>query len=152
MLGTREFAAAVVERLGQRPALLPAVSYPGAAARITAARSRPTPAQKELVGVDVFIDARDTTADQIAATISAINHTLTLNMITNRGTKVWPNGFPETFCTDHWRCRFKSGGATDYKEVISLLKNLNELGLQIIKTENLYLFNGERGYTAAQGE
>ena len=27
-------------------------------------------------------------------------------MITNRGTKVWPDGAPETFCTDHWRCRF----------------------------------------------
>ena len=30
-----------------------------------------------------------------------------LTMITNRGIKVWPNGFEETYCTDHWRCRFK---------------------------------------------
>lgn len=27
-------------------------------------------------------------------------------MIFNRGTKVWPRGMPETFKTDHWRCRF----------------------------------------------
>ena len=30
-----------------------------------------------------------------------------LLMITNRGIKVWPEGFEETFCTDYWRCRFK---------------------------------------------
>ncbi|MBL4544633.1 MAG: hypothetical protein JKP95_01840 [Oceanicaulis sp.] len=31
---------------------------------------------------------------------------MSLKMITNRGVKVWPQGLPETFKTDHWRCRF----------------------------------------------
>ena len=76
-------------------------------------------------------------------------------MITNRGTKVWPNGFPETFCTDHWRCRFKKSDESfieNYDKAISLSGKLNEAGLEIIKTENLYYFDGEPGFTAAQGQ
>ena len=75
-------------------------------------------------------------------------------MITNRGTKVWPDGFPETFCTDHWRCRFKpaDGKPLVYSDVIELLKNVNGIELEIIKTENLYTFDGVAGYTAAQGQ
>ena len=44
-------------------------------------------------------------------------------MITNRGVKVYPDGMPETFCTDHWRCRFVrvDGGATDHAAVLELL-------------------------------
>ena len=80
---------------------------------------------------------------------------LQLQMITNRGTKVWPNGFPETFCTDHWRCRFKKSDESfieNYDKAISLSGKLNEAGLEIIKTENLYYFDGEPGFTAAQGQ
>ena len=43
-------------------------------------------------------------------------------MITNRGIKVWPEGFEETFCTDHWRCRFKpteGNGRKTHKRVPS---------------------------------
>jgi isocitrate dehydrogenase len=75
-------------------------------------------------------------------------------MITNRGTKVWPGGFPETFCTDHWRCRFTSPTAQSlqYQDVLNLMADVNQLGLEIIKTENLYTFNGVPGFTAAQGQ
>ena len=34
---------------------------------------------------------------------------LKLSLITNRGVKVYPDGMKETFCTDHWRCRFIVG-------------------------------------------
>jgi isocitrate dehydrogenase len=75
-------------------------------------------------------------------------------MITNRGTKVWPDGFPETFCTDHWRCRFKPNNASkiNYADVLTLMKSIHETDLEIIKTENLYEFDGVAGYTAAQGQ
>ena len=30
----------------------------------------------------------------------------TLSCFQNRGVNVYPNGFEETFCTDHWRARY----------------------------------------------
>ena len=74
-------------------------------------------------------------------------------MITNRGVKVYPDGLPETFRTDHWRCRFlPAGDATDFDAVLALLTALGGDGLDVIKTEHLYTFDGERGYSLGQGE
>ena len=78
--------------------------------------------------------------------------TLPLNVITNRGVKVWPNGFPETFCVDHWRCRFKaSNDAIAFNDVLDLQARLNAAGFDVVKTENLYTFDGEPGYTSVHG-
>ncbi|MBY0424496.1 MAG: NADP-dependent isocitrate dehydrogenase, partial [Cytophagales bacterium] len=68
---------------------------------------------------------------------------------------VYPNGLPETFCTDHWRCRFtseKMDKPADYSEVIQLTSSISGLGLDIIKTENLYRFDGKLGFSLAQGQ
>lgn len=75
-------------------------------------------------------------------------------MITNRGVKVWPNGFDETFCTDHWRCRYSaSENATVRKEdIIEILQKAVFSDVDIIKTENLYEFDGIRGYSLGQGQ
>lgn len=111
--------------------------------------------KKELVGIDVFVQAKHRNPEEIASHIQQYaNGKLQLNMITNRGTKVWPNGFPETFCTDHWRCRFKAtdSSALNYREAIELQLLLHNSKLDIIKTENLYTFDGEPAFTAAQGQ
>jgi isocitrate dehydrogenase len=75
-------------------------------------------------------------------------------MITNRGIKVWPDGFNETFCTDHWRCRFKpSEGATISKaQIIELLSKALTQNIDTIKTENLYSFDGKAAYSLGQGQ
>ena len=75
-------------------------------------------------------------------------------MITNRGIKVWPEGFKQTFCTDHWRCRYKAndGKTLDKNEIISLLTQFQENGLDTIKTENLYYFDGVAGFSLGQGQ
>lgn len=67
-------------------------------------------------------------------------------MIANRGTKVWPGGHPETFCVDQWRCRFETKETTTHA-IIQLLQEVADTGLDIIKTENLYLFDGKKGYS-----
>ncbi|HTL10688.1 MAG TPA: NADP-dependent isocitrate dehydrogenase [Chitinophagaceae bacterium] len=154
-LGTREFAAAVIARLGQQPSTLTPVDYAKSVANFNIALTPQKPAVKQLVGVDVFLHQNERSADAIAEKMQKIDHpALELTMITNRGTKVWPNGFPETFCTDHWRCRCKSKNSNTltYEDILLLLQQVNEAGLNIIKTENLYLFDGEPGYTAAQGQ
>ena len=154
-LGTKEFADAVIERMGSVPSTLQPVAYSNASANFNIKLTPRTPAKKELVGVDVFIhfNQRDATALANILQHAHTNH-LQLSMITNRGTKVWPDGFPETFCTDHWRCRFKPllSLSPSYNHVIELLKNIHDQNLEIIKTENLYNFDGVAGYTAAQGQ
>lgn len=155
-VGTSEFADAVVERLGQTPTELKPVSYNKEASSIKVELKPQKPVKKELVGVDVFIHDDNRDPDVLAAKLQAAQtDTLKLTMVTNRGTKVWPNGFPETFCTDHWRCRFQvnDNQATGYKSVVDLLSSLNNSNkLDIIKTENLYLMDGEQVFSAGQGQ
>ena len=75
-------------------------------------------------------------------------------MITNRGVKVWPNGLPETTCTDHWRCRFRpvDGESIDFQDVLALLWVVHSAGCEVIKTEHLYSFDGEPGFSRGQGQ
>jgi isocitrate dehydrogenase len=73
-------------------------------------------------------------------------------MIANRGVKVWPDGWPETFCTDHWRCRFLADDAASAAQIIALLGRLSEAELEFIKTEHLYTFDGKPGFSLGQGE
>ena len=160
--GTAAFADAVIERLGQRPDSLQPVEMRGRQA-LQYQYQRPQ-VKKELCGIDVFVDDGSTTPDELAERLRvAAEGILQLKLITNRGVKVWPEGFPETFCTDHWRCRFVSTEATiqagkaDYRPipmdaVLALLNALHGAGVEVVKTEHLYLFDGERGFSLGQGE
>ncbi|RMF59619.1 MAG: NADP-dependent isocitrate dehydrogenase [Bacteroidetes bacterium] len=155
-VGTRQFTQAVIDRLGERPRRLKPVQYRAGGIRV-AARSLPRP-QKTLVGVDAFIDWDEEERDPnvIGERLEAAAGTVgwRLKMITNRGVKVYPKGLPETFCTDHWRCRFLPAhdGPATFPDVLALLKALHEAGFEVIKTEHLYTFDGERGYSLGQGE
>jgi isocitrate dehydrogenase len=158
-VGTKEFADAVVARLGQTPQTLKAVQYKAASASEASASQstaaeRPR-AKKELVGVDVFLDWREGSADQLGESLKqTAGDKLQLQMISNRGVKVWPGGNSETFCSDHWRCRFVSqaeGSSVSHNEIIQLLQRIGDGGFDFIKTENLCTFDGERGYSLDQG-
>jgi len=154
-VGTQEFAAAVIENLGKKSTVLKSVSY-AADAKMNLPKYVPKPpANKELDGVDIFIHWRGGTPDQLAQLIKKIELAdIHLSMITNRGIKVWPEGFPETFCTDHWRCRFKpiAGAKLDKKQIIQLLENAIAQDIDVIKTENLYTFDGVPRYSLGQGQ
>jgi isocitrate dehydrogenase len=151
-VGTREFADAVISRMGEKPAQLNPVSYRQVHFKIAAGPAK-TVKKKDLVGVDVFLDWTNGQTNDLAQTLTKISHSnLKLKLISNRGTKVWPDGAPETFCTDHWRCRFLSTGKASHEDILKLLKEVAALGFDFIKTENLYLFDDQKGYSAAQGE
>ena len=154
-VGTQEFAAAVIENLGKKSTVLKSVSY-AADAKMNLPKYVPKPpANKELDGVDIFIHWRGGTPDQLAQLIKKIELAdIHLSMITNRGIKVWPEGFPETFCTDHWRCRFKpiADAKLDKKQIIQLLENALAQDIDVIKTENLYTFDGVPRYSLGQGQ
>ncbi len=62
---------------------------------------RPQAKEKRLKGVDILVDWAGEDANELAERLVKLNNDLKLTMITNKGVKVWPQGFKETFCTDH---------------------------------------------------
>lgn len=152
-VGTKAFAEAVIARLGKKPKQMAVAEYATDAKMNLPKYVRPTPAKKVLQGVDVFVDWVGEKTDDLATKLQTLTDDLELVMITNRGVKVWPGGFDETFCTDHWRCRYKSKtGVADKASIPTLLANAIGANIDVIKTENLYEFDGRRGYSLGQGQ
>ena len=153
-VGTKEFADAVIARVGQRPDTLKAAQYAEGTHMDLSVRAAGPAAVKARVGVDIFIDKRDGNPDEIASRLAAVgNDGAKLIVIANRGTKVWPNGNPDTFWSDHWSCRFeKTGPEFSAAQMAELIKACEGVGFDVIKTEGLFTFNGERGYSLAQGQ
>jgi isocitrate dehydrogenase len=105
----------------------------------------------------VFIDSKDRNPEVLGKKLESLNGDgLTLLTLSNRGVKVYPEGFKETFCTDHWGARFeasgKPGDPVSHKQVINLLTRLDEAGIDFVKTEHLYTFDGAKGFVAGAGE
>ena len=154
-VGTKEFAKAVIANLGNKPSLLKEVSYANSSALNLPKYKRKPAAHKELVGVDVFVHWGGSNPDELAKIIHGLDkNELKLSMITNRGIKVYPEGFKETFCTDHWRCRFKptENSVVTKKNIIEILTNAHIHNIDIIKTENLYTFDGIPAFSLGQGQ
>lgn len=154
-VGTKEFAQAVISRLGQKPTQLKPVAYEKAKELQLKPYQRKASAKKELVGLDAFVHWSGTDANQLAEMLKDVKSSnLKISMITNRGIKVWPEGFKETFCTDHWRCRFKSidGNAVNKEEILSILNGAMVKGVDVVKTENLYTFDGKPAFSLGQGQ
>ncbi len=160
--GTKQFADAVIERLGKLPKVLEPVHAKGGEMPAYV-YERPV-VKRQLCGVDMFVCDPDSTPNELAEKLLKASHgMLKLKLITNRGVKVWPDGFPETFCTDHWRCRFvgpevdvdmdkASYQPIGVKQLIQVQQLLDKAGIEVVKTENLYLFDGVRGFSLGQGE
>lgn len=161
-VGTKEFAEEVIARLGQTPNHLSKANFENAKI-ISIPSYNPKSSKKELVGVDVFLDFEERNPNKLGKLLEQIAlPEFQLKLITNRGVKVYPEGAEETFCTNHWRCRFvKNGTETtetgnyppiDKMSIPRLLEKLLNNNLDVIKTENLYTFDGKRGFTLGQGE
>jgi isocitrate dehydrogenase len=158
-VGTKEFAKAVAARLGQKPETLKVASY-GKTGETISTNYRPmideTSIKKETIGVDVFLEWRGGSPNDLGGILQQANgEGMDLQMITNRGVKVFPGGMPETFCTDHWRCRFMgngNGGTVSTAKIVDLLNRIEQLNLEFIKLETLCTFDGENGFSLGQGQ
>jgi isocitrate dehydrogenase len=157
-VGTREFASAVIERLGQKPNILKPVTYahrPAADPEGTPPRAqaeRPAVAM-ELKGIDVFVYWPSRNPNSLADAVGKLaGDGVSLQMIDNRGVKVWPAGRAETFCTDSFRCRFMAEGPIEMGRLLGVVQRINGAGIDIAVTETLRHFDGQAGYTLAQGQ
>jgi isocitrate dehydrogenase len=166
LVGTKAFSDAVIARLGKQPTTLrsrirntkefpPSVEEPD-----TKVPQKPTQFPlpvKSLVGVDIFVDWEGEARDPEALAIplkAALQGDFSLAMISNRGVKVWPNGHPDTYKVNHWRCRYMAldKSLIQTADIAALMGRLNQHGLEVIKTENLYDYDGKAGYSMGQGQ
>jgi isocitrate dehydrogenase len=153
-VSTSEFADAVIERLNQRPVQLKEANFSGNNYTMQLKPyQRKSPARKKLLGVDLFLHWSGLNPDELGEQLQSVGYDdKQLSMITNRGIKVWPEGFRETFCTDHWRCRFKANSDFTQEDIIKLMQKAREKGFDVIKTENLYEFDGKPAFSLGQGQ
>ncbi len=152
-VGTRGFADAVIERLGEGPRTLRSVAYGDRRPIRVEVADRPRQ-RKEQVGIDVFLDLPGVDPDVLGPRLEALAGAgMRLEMITNRGQKTYPGGAPETLQVDHHRCRFvTTGGTVTTAQVLALLGRLDAAGLPFVKTEGLFTFDGEDGFSRGQGQ
>jgi isocitrate dehydrogenase len=158
---TQDFANEVIKNLGNVPQLFTPKCYKTATPIASYVAPPRVKSERKFAGVDVFIEApAETTPEKIATLVQGalefdkLNDIWNLKMITNRGVKVWPHGFPETFTSDHWRLRLVPVGLSEtMNDSPSILMRYmyDLLPYEVIKTENLYTFDGEKGFSEAQG-
>ncbi|MBV8172684.1 MAG: NADP-dependent isocitrate dehydrogenase [Candidatus Eremiobacteraeota bacterium] len=156
-VGTKEFAAAVIARLGEKPQHLKPASYKDVALEKSPSfKTMATdPRKKALVGVDVYLDWSEGTAEELGSALSRVSaNGLELKAILNRGSRVWPKGLPETLCTDQWRCRFqaKDGAEISHAQIAELLQRVAAAGFDFIQTESLCTFDGRPEFSGIPGE
>ncbi len=154
-VGTREFAEAVIKRLGNIPQKLKSAHYKSIPAAALQYHSELHLPDVKTVGVDVFV-THNGDVEQLQQKLTAAKiPELKLSMISNRGVKVWPNKMPETCCVDSWRCRFISTQKDDevtLHQIAALIQKLADAEITFTQTENLNVFNGQAGYTLSQDE
>ncbi|MCP5469344.1 MAG: NADP-dependent isocitrate dehydrogenase [Chlamydiales bacterium] len=140
VVGTKEFGEAVCKRMGKVPSKLQAVKYSSTKDEVWAHHTfAPSSSNREFVGVDVTVYSHDA-LEQLVKKLQVKEMKLT--KIFNRGLQVWPEITHESTIVDQWRCRFEGKG--------SLIKLLEELkSIDVIKTSNLYTFDGKAGYSNA---
>jgi isocitrate dehydrogenase len=157
-VGTKEFGCAVIARLGQKPNRLKPVAYARradvpAVAAAPAVTATDESVKMELKGIDVHVYWPSRNPDELAKVMNGLaGEGLHLQMIDNRGVKVWPAGRAETFCTDNFRCRFMSDSRIDMSRLVALLERVAGAGIDIAMTESLRAFDGQDGFSLAQGQ
>lgn len=153
-VGTKEFANAVIKNLGQKPQHLPAVSYKSSKKIALVQSHFAAEVKRELMGVDVFVYSKENAESVIKQATSNAWKGLKLQMITNRGTRIWPGGHPETFCVDQYRLRFMhkdKNVPVEPESVCKIVEEVQQGGFDVIGTERLFNFDGAPAYSSAQG-
>lgn len=157
-LGTQDFLKAVIGNLGKStdkwvPRDYKKVTVPSTSDLVTSVDS----VERKLVGAELFIESSRTAAELGSALVKISEDTFwKLEMISNRGTVVWPAIASQlTDCVDHWRCRFvpQSASATiDDKAILELAGRVSDAGFSWVHIEKLCDFDGKPAYTRDQGE
>ena len=155
---TADFVDTILANLDRQPAHRTAPARPRRPLRIpawTTAGSASLPASRRLVGCDVFVEfeGSPSTIGQLLTAVA--EHTpFRLQMVSNRGTIVFPANGGSTDVVNHWRCRFlarQTAGRLGTGDVTDLLKHVGK-HLRWMHVELLEQHDGQPAFTRAQGE
>ena len=145
---------AIVKNLEKKPHQLKCPIYKATSKIVPILTEHKTKIDHKLVGVDLFVYSKEK-ASEVEKKITGLNPSpFKLQMITNRGVRIWPEGHLETFCIEQWRCRFiakDENHPIKPQDIVGLLDYLIKAGFDVFQTENLYTFDGVFGYTSAEG-
>ncbi|MBC7644847.1 MAG: isocitrate dehydrogenase, partial [Thermoleophilia bacterium] len=153
-VGTEAFTDAIIANLGRAPSAF--------GARVTKKLQIPTVAcdlkplrPRELVGVDIFMEARDT-ADNLGKRLDAAfaDSLLTFKVLSNRGTVVYPVPAGQVDTVECWTARFMKPESADSltdADIVDALQRVAKVALWM-HVEKLHVFDGVPGFSRAQGE
>ena len=154
---TTEYTEAIISHLGERSAKwLVREHHPLQLPRVSRDLALVHPRSRHDIGVDVFIES-ELQPEVLGPSLEAATEgtVLRLETISNRGTQVYPaTGGATTDCIDHWPCRFLLRDLTgDLQEgdLLALLQRVSQEH-RWVHVERLPVYDGERGFTKAQGE
>ncbi|NBP51352.1 MAG: NADP-dependent isocitrate dehydrogenase [Actinobacteria bacterium] len=154
-LSTSAFAGRIVANLGRRvDGWSVRAAKPISMPQVPRALDFRPPSSKETVGADIFLESPvhpselGPSLEEIAA-----DAPLRLKMISNRGTKVYPDGNPNIDCVNHHRCRFvaREGRTVTMADALALAQAIGAVH-EVCHVERLLRIDGADGFTKAQGE
>jgi len=156
---TNSFVDAIIDNLGKVPANGGVFSNPDFETRVShlqPIKNKLTVTkniQEEMIGVDVFVEARVQPNELAEMAKKVLTDNFELVMISNRGTQVWPTGSIYTELVNEYRVRFekKAGKNITQKELLHIAADFSELA-KVCSVEFLMNFDGKIGYTLAQGQ
>lgn len=151
-VGTKEFAQAVVTRLGQSPLQLKARN-PSAQNTNFEIYVRPKASEPStLKGMDLYIESLQNASELAQSITSNLGSDFELKLIANRGVGIWPQAQPETLCVDHQRLRILSKKATvTQSELLKVAQTISQY-FKIAQLHMLFDYAGKAGYTLGQSD
>ena len=154
--GTKAYTTAIIGNLGKRSATWTVREHkPLQLPQVSAAPDFVRPKERRVVGVDIFLES-PSDAESIGHGLEQVasDTPLQLKMIGNRGTKVYQPTGAITDVVDQWVARFvqrdEAGDVSD-STILALLGKIAR-DHRWSHVEKLQEFDGEQGFTRAQGE
>jgi isocitrate dehydrogenase len=155
-VGTDAYTKAIIDNLGTNPdGYTPRDYKPINIPQLPTDPAYGSTKEQTFAGADLFIKSPLSPNELGDDLVRLAEPTpLKLKMISNRGTKVYPEGLGRTDCVDHWRCRFILRDPGDSMTDEDLLKLVQAVGPkhEWMHIEKLAMLDGEEGFTRAQGE
>lgn len=169
-VNTQEFTQAVIERLGQKPKTLASSNF-----KEQKEHEKPKVIvkkenfSKKLIGFDLFIDWNKEFQDLIDFINGLESEKLQIKTISAKGLLMWPHldkymepNYPKGQTMLRFIAKKVTGKVSNeiinnnitikHEDIVDMLNIFAKNGIDFIKIENLYNFDGVAGYSAIQGE